>query len=985
MYKQLYERINKASKSNSLTFFVGAGVSALSGAPKWSELIEAFCDELGISKDFSSDDFLKIPQKYYYYIDKDNSEYYRFINDCFKISEELKPNIIHSMLYSMNPVSIVTTNFDNLLEDAATQNFCHYKTIACKKDVPKVSGDKYILKIHGDLNHKNIVLKEEDYLNYSENFKLMETLLKAIFSTNTVVFIGYSLNDNNIKLILNWAKTLLDESFNKPIFIYTDTQELDETDLLYEESRGLSVIDYHNCSPSSDNYTERYRCCLENILSLKEIDLSALNKFQLFDYVYNCLNPLNALNALRINDVVFSLNYKVSIDKSGKIFEIRNPKCFEYFIELNQNIDLLDKLDKTVKTKYDTILSVLSKANIDLYDNGNIPLVKINGVSYGFKSNMCLMFDYAGMKKFVSKEYSQLYKNYLKAYYLAKLNRYEESLNMFKFVCKDSLNKKNYILYYLSRINLSHIFQAEKSICKHFFYHDLYTISELDKKLIDSRQNKIFDDMPNEFRIEYPFLENLSLSKQLYSNFYDSFLLNENLQKTVDGMVIEYGQTSLYKSYYLINENLNFYLGNHIFIDDFDEFRNSIRIIMDTVLAKYAAQNYYFKRTNNLFDDYVDRDINLDKIDFYSIINYFDSKELKNTLYNYNIKNISFNNIKDIEKMVCNLINYHHMLSKEDNDYITQKSSLEKKIETALLLLEKMDVSENLINKIVKFLFSHEFQNMNISFKVNFCYVKLLENGKNNNYTKKIIEKALIDYIKKDIEYIAKGDRLDLRSKNDINYWHLAKLIPINFDDYKSYGVSVLVNQIIDSEITQLYETLSFYYDLVNLKTRNNILKLFVSETQNDLKYYLFRFFYEHDISMKSAQINALKENIRKGISINNNLVRDVKSYPKTDKYENLIEVAFWCNSGYLESNDFKEFFGLSDKADFFFNVDTFDYSKFDNEWLFNISEFAYSKISRSNIARKEINKIIKQFLQDNTLNKKDYEKLTRLYINYFS
>jgi NAD-dependent SIR2 family protein deacetylase len=59
MYNDLYERINKASKSNSLTFFVGAGVSTLSGTPNWSKLIESFCEELGISKVFSSDDFFE--------------------------------------------------------------------------------------------------------------------------------------------------------------------------------------------------------------------------------------------------------------------------------------------------------------------------------------------------------------------------------------------------------------------------------------------------------------------------------------------------------------------------------------------------------------------------------------------------------------------------------------------------------------------------------------------------------------------------------------------------------------------------------------------------------------------------------------------------------------------------------------------------------------------------------------------------------------
>jgi hypothetical protein len=48
--------------------------------------------------------------------------------------------------------------------------------------------------MHGDLKKKNFVLKEDDYLNYSSNFKLIDTMVKSIFSTNTVVFIGYGLS-----------------------------------------------------------------------------------------------------------------------------------------------------------------------------------------------------------------------------------------------------------------------------------------------------------------------------------------------------------------------------------------------------------------------------------------------------------------------------------------------------------------------------------------------------------------------------------------------------------------------------------------------------------------------------------------------------------------------------------------------------------------------------------------------------------------------
>lgn len=47
MYEKELQRILTASQNNALTFFVGAGVSALSGAPTWKGLIHAISDRFG--------------------------------------------------------------------------------------------------------------------------------------------------------------------------------------------------------------------------------------------------------------------------------------------------------------------------------------------------------------------------------------------------------------------------------------------------------------------------------------------------------------------------------------------------------------------------------------------------------------------------------------------------------------------------------------------------------------------------------------------------------------------------------------------------------------------------------------------------------------------------------------------------------------------------------------------------------------------------
>ena len=47
MYEKELQRILTASQNNALTFFVGAGVSALSRAPTWKGRIHAISDKFG--------------------------------------------------------------------------------------------------------------------------------------------------------------------------------------------------------------------------------------------------------------------------------------------------------------------------------------------------------------------------------------------------------------------------------------------------------------------------------------------------------------------------------------------------------------------------------------------------------------------------------------------------------------------------------------------------------------------------------------------------------------------------------------------------------------------------------------------------------------------------------------------------------------------------------------------------------------------------
>ncbi len=102
--------IQEASKQGKLVMFVGAGVSANSGVPMWSELIQGLKKELPDSLKNETDD-LKIAQLY-----KDSRGYKEYIE---KIKElllhgKIAPNPIHDAILELAPCHIITTNYDDL-------------------------------------------------------------------------------------------------------------------------------------------------------------------------------------------------------------------------------------------------------------------------------------------------------------------------------------------------------------------------------------------------------------------------------------------------------------------------------------------------------------------------------------------------------------------------------------------------------------------------------------------------------------------------------------------------------------------------------------------------------------------------------------------------------------------------------------------------------------------------------------------------------
>lgn len=96
---------------------------------------------------------------------------------------------------------ICTTNFDSLLEDTLTLLHRPVSVVTTKDRLTIGDRDESrIVKLHGDFNHPDrMVITEKDYDLYIERNPIFSTYIANLFITNTMLLIGYSLDDDDFR------------------------------------------------------------------------------------------------------------------------------------------------------------------------------------------------------------------------------------------------------------------------------------------------------------------------------------------------------------------------------------------------------------------------------------------------------------------------------------------------------------------------------------------------------------------------------------------------------------------------------------------------------------------------------------------------------------------------------------------------------------------------------------------------------------------
>ncbi len=199
--------------------FLGAGASAgclsadgVTRPPTWSQFLEGLINIMNSDRDVHVISDLITKEKYLdaaEIILKDISvaNYTDYLRATFQ-RPNFKPSKIHEAVLKIDPKIVVTTNFDEIYDNyckAGTSrdgyNICNHNEDYLVSDLR--SPIRCIIKAHGSISDvAKTVLTRSQFFNARKNYNNFYKVLDSLFVTNTLLFIGYSLNDPDIQLVL---------------------------------------------------------------------------------------------------------------------------------------------------------------------------------------------------------------------------------------------------------------------------------------------------------------------------------------------------------------------------------------------------------------------------------------------------------------------------------------------------------------------------------------------------------------------------------------------------------------------------------------------------------------------------------------------------------------------------------------------------------------------------------------------------------------
>lgn len=178
-----------------------------------------------------------------------NQEYGRVLADEFR---NLETGALHDAVLRLDQRVVMTTNYDSAYEDLCMQGTARDGYASLNYYDPGLvnrlrSPTRLILKLHGSAKHpERTVLTRSEYFKARAQNPRFFSVVQSLFATNTLLFIGYSLSDPDIQLLLENTNADSDESYRHYAVVPAGTHEA--VGRAMSEAYGINLIEYDSSS-----------------------------------------------------------------------------------------------------------------------------------------------------------------------------------------------------------------------------------------------------------------------------------------------------------------------------------------------------------------------------------------------------------------------------------------------------------------------------------------------------------------------------------------------------------------------------------------------------------------------------------------------------------------------------------------------------------------------------------------------------------------
>lgn len=947
LYSESKRIINEAKSNGQLVLFVGSGASVESGMPLWKDAVEKIAEKLPLTD--NQNDILKIPQ--YYYNTRGKKEYTQLIRDIFRYEDNLVPTKLHKKILEFQTDTIVTTNYDHLIERAAEENGEFIRVISQDIDMPYRKSKRELIKLHGDFEHDNFVLKEDDYLNYSRNFKLIETYTKSLIGSKVILFIGYSLNDPDIKQIIAWVKDVLKEDFQRAYLILTIATP-NSIEREYFKNLGINLIYASELVEQTElTHTQQLTMVLEYLLDKEQGNA--------LDLLYNEIRPLQELNYV-YGKYIENAFRKSGIKCEGNTIwgmmdnEGDNPlfEAIWVVLENRKNNSICDR------KKVESIIQVCEKSRFSeviKYKGHQCVKQSINNIERTHLEKMIYLFDYAGLRgglesnnSKMSPDTPELYMQ--QAFICAFFYEYSRAYNYLKLASRAYYSRKSYAWYFIAEFNRKYVGEVASSpVNTH--------ISSAEKNVLKSEVNaldldRILNSIPDIGNDSNTFLKDLKNFTIAYTLFYDVYAKSLKTSEQASTRYSLFAGTAAYESLRTkISDFDRYETNNYIILDRFTENKSIFDLYIRTILSSVNAKDITDESEGELIGNI--KPDSLTAFDLYVILRYMNQKEMKNLFEEYGIKILPLSKegetyLFDVCNSICNEDAYQKLSVFETDRfwiYLELLGHVQIIADIAWNVFERF----NRINSDFEI---RSYRSSINSFIKNICNQKLFENIKLCELAKLFAEK-------------------------------IVRLI---------IGDKAITKHV----FTVLYNLLYFIHEGGHSFDNLQQIKLLVSEKQNEILFEIYPFLGEvakEAVNEEYAMWSPKENDAEEYYQYCNAILTGVKK-PDKDIEESILK---WISSEYnserKEKNNvpFRQavnhtdvlrqlinlFLGnkifdidrlriitenTSDElAKWLLDLDKFDYRKFDYSWLLLCADNLLETIAKNENARRNIVLIYKE------------------------